>query len=60
VLTDLAGPYYAVVVETTLSSLAEYEETRSSAMSNQDWREAYQKFSPHVESGYCEIFTTLE
>jgi hypothetical protein len=60
VLTDLVGPYYTVVVETTLSSLAEYEETRASAMSNQHWREAYQKFSPHVESGYREIFTILE
>ena len=60
VLTDLVGPYYTIVVETTLSSLSEYEQSRATAMSNQDWRDAYQKFSPHVESGYREIFTILE
>jgi len=30
------------------------------SMSNNDWRAAYQKFTPYVESGYREIFTIVE
>ena len=29
-------------------------------MGNQEWRDAYQKFTPHVESGYREIFTVVQ
>lgn len=60
VLADLVGPYYTLVLETTYGNLAEYEQMSSSAMANQEWRSAYQKFTPHVETGYREIFTIVQ
>jgi NIPSNAP len=60
VLVDLVGPYYTLVLETTYGNLAEYEQMSSSALANQEWRSAYQKFTPHVESGYREIFTIVQ
>jgi NIPSNAP len=58
-LTDLVGPYYTLVFETTYPSLAEYEKTTSS-MNDPEWRSAYQKFTPLVESGYREVFTVVQ
>jgi hypothetical protein len=29
-------------------------------MANEDWRRGYQKFAPHVESGYREVFTIVQ
>ncbi len=60
VMTDLVGPYYTLVLETTYASLAAYEQMGVKSMSNNDWRAAYQKFTPYVESGYREIFTIVE
>jgi len=60
VMTDLVGPYYTLVLETTYASLAAYEQMSVKSMSNNDWRAAYQKFTPYVESGYREIFTIVE
>src|SRR5689334_12198462 len=60
VMTDLVGPYYTLVLETTYASLAAYEKMSVKSMSNNDWRAAYQKFTPYVESGYREIFTIVE
>ena len=60
ILTDLVGPYYTLVLETTHPSLTAYEKMGESIMTNQDWRKAYQKFTPHVESGYREIFTIVQ
>jgi hypothetical protein len=59
-LTDLVGPYYTLVLESTYPSLAEFEDVGQRAMGNQEWRKAYQGFTPHVESGYREIFTIVE
>ena len=60
VLTDLVGSYYTLVLETTYPSLAEYEKTSTGGMADQAWRSAYQKFTPHVESGYREVFTIVQ
>ena len=60
VMTDLVGPYYTLVLETTYASLAAYEQMGVKSMNNDDWRAAYQKFTPYVESGYREIFTIVE
>ena len=46
VMTDLVGPYYTLVLETTYASLAAYEQMSVKSMSNNDWRAAYQKFTP--------------
>ena len=60
VLTDLVGPYYTLVLETTYPNLSEYEKANTTAMANEDWRRGYQKFTPHVESGYREVFTIVQ
>ena len=57
ILTDLVGPYYTMVFEATHADLAAYERDSQKGMSDPEWRAAYQKFVPLVESGYREIFT---
>jgi len=59
ILTDLVGPYYTLVLETTHQNLADYEQMGRNTMTD-DWRKAYQQFTPHVESGYREIFTIAQ
>ena len=59
VLTDLVGSYYTLVLETTHQSLADYERM-SRGMSDDNWRNAYKKFTPHVESGYREILSVVQ
>ena len=60
VLTDLVGPYYTVVLEMTVGSLAEWEERGRAAMQDPEWRARYQKFTPFAESGYREIFNIVQ
>ena len=60
VLTDLVGTSYTLVVEHTLASLAEYEQTAPSIMKSPEWQAWYQKFVPLCESGYREIFNVID
>jgi hypothetical protein len=60
VSTDLVGPYYTLVFESTYADLAAFEAEIKRSMGNPEWRAVYQNFSPHVESGYREIFTVQE
>lgn len=59
-LTDLVGPAYTIVLESTHESLAAFEKNALSMSANDEWRKWYQKFTPHVESGYREIFNVVE
>ena len=60
VLTDLTGPFYTVVLELTVPSLAALEAEMPQQMSNKDFQANYQKLVPLVESGYREMFTIVE
>jgi hypothetical protein len=60
VLTDLVGPYYTFVFETTAPDLATYESESRKMMADKNWRAAYDPFMPLVESGYREIFTIVQ
>jgi len=60
ILTDLVGPYYTLVLETTAPNLAGYEAQGQKLMGDNQWRTVYQKFTPLVESGYREIFTIVQ
>jgi hypothetical protein len=60
ILTDLVGPYYTLVMESTHADLAAFESRMKAGMSDPAWRTEYQKFTPLVESGYREIFTILD
>jgi hypothetical protein len=56
ILTDLVGPYYTLVMESTHADLASWEKEMGTVMDDK-WRALYQKFAPLVESGHREIFT---
>ena len=58
-LTDLTGPYYTLVLESTYEGLAAYEQSMGEGMSDPEWKAWYQRFSPLVESGHRELFTIV-
>ena len=59
-MTDLVGPFYTIVLESTYKNLHEYEDVMKAGMANEDWKKWYQKLVPHVESGYREMFNIVE
>ncbi len=59
-LTDLTGPFYTLVMETTHKDLASLETEMRTDMSQAALASWYQKLIPLVESGYREIYTILE
>jgi hypothetical protein len=59
-LTDLVGPYYTLVMEMTVPSLADWEAQGRKAMSDPNWRKTYEKMIPLVESGYREVFNVVQ
>lgn len=59
-LTDLTGPYYTLVMESTYADLASFEKALKDVLGAKEFGEWYQKFVPLVESGRREIFTILE
>lgn len=60
ILTDLTGPFYTVVLELTVPSLAAFETEAPRYMADKDFQANYQKLVPLVESGHREIFTVVE
>lgn len=60
VLTDVTGPFYTLVLELTVPSLASYETNAPRLFADKEWQANYQKMTPLVESGYREIFTIVE
>lgn len=59
-LTDVTGPFYTVVLEITVPTLAAFEAGAPRLMGDSDWQANYQKTAALVESGYREIFTLLD
>ncbi len=59
-LTDLTGPYYTLVFESTFESLSAYEQMGRETVAADEWKSWYQKFVPLAESGHREIFTIVE
>lgn len=59
-LTDLTGPFYTFVLESTYSSLSDLEKEQSEAQGSSEFSAWYQKFMPLVESGHREIFSIVE
>jgi len=60
VMTDLTGPFYTLVLESTHPSLADYEASMKRMSGSNEWSEWYRKFVPLVESGRREIFTVVQ
>jgi hypothetical protein len=59
-LTDLTGPFYTMVLELTVPSLAVFETEAPRFMADKDFQANYQKLVPLVESGYREVLSILE
>ena len=59
-LTDLAGPYYTLVLECIYQSLADYETAETKTRGNLEWANWYQKLIPLVDSGRREILTIVD
>jgi hypothetical protein len=59
-LTDLVGPSYTLVFENTFQSLTDFEAESKKIMGKPEWRAWYDKFIPHCEQGYREIFNVIE
>jgi hypothetical protein len=58
-LTDLSGPYYTLVLETTYDSLAAFEGELRRELTRPEWRGWYDRFTPLVDSGHREMFTVV-
>jgi hypothetical protein len=59
VLTDVTGPFYTLVLELSVPSVAAFEQNAATFMGDSEWQANYQKLVPLVESGYREIFTVV-
>ena len=60
ILTDLTGPAYTLVLEHPYASLAAWEQEMPAMMGKPEWRAAYEKFAPYIESGSREICNIVE
>ena len=60
ILTDITGPFYTVVLETTVPNLAAFESFAPRLFADKEWQATYQQMVPLVESGHREIFTIVE
>jgi hypothetical protein len=60
ILTDLTGPYYTLVMESTYDNLTQYDKALSSESGSDEWKAFYQKFVALVDSGRREIFTIVK
>ncbi|MGA2612791.1 MAG: hypothetical protein ABSG38_04995 [Spirochaetia bacterium] len=59
-LTDLTGPFYTLVLETTHKDVASLDADMRSEMSQTGWDAWYQKFIPLVDSGRREMYAVVE
>jgi hypothetical protein len=58
-LTDLVGPFYTLVMESTHESLGEYERSAKRLMESSAWKSWYAKVVPLTEGGYREVFVVV-
>lgn len=57
ILTDLSGPFFTVVQEIELESLAEWERIRTATFSDPEFQEAQAGRDNPFESGRTEFYT---
>ena len=60
VLTDASGPFYTLVLEVTVPSLAAWETNAPRIFADKDFQANSQKMSALVESGYRELFNVVD
>jgi len=59
-LTDVTGPFYTVVLELTIPSLAAMDTTAPRIMGDPEFQANYQKLVPFIESGHREVFNIVD
>jgi hypothetical protein len=60
VLTDVTGPFYTLVLELTVPSLATFEGYAPKLFGDKDWQANYRKMAELVQSGHREVFSVVE
>ena len=60
ILSDASGPFYTIVTETTVDSLAEWERRITEVFSLPEFGEWFARMMPLVESGRREFYTIEE
>jgi hypothetical protein len=56
ILTDASGPFFTVVTELEVSSLAEWEQETAKVFANPEFGEMFNRMLPLVESGRREFY----
>lgn len=60
-MTDVVGPAYTVVLETSYPDMQAFDAETRRVLGNEQWNKWYHEtFVPHIESGYREIFNLVE
>jgi hypothetical protein len=54
-LSDFTGDSYRLILEEGFETLADYEKSMASGLSQAEWKEWYERFKPHVETSHREI-----
>lgn len=58
-LSDFTGPSYRIILESSFSSLASYEQMLNTCMLNTAWQEWYNRLKSHVRYSEREILKTV-
>lgn len=57
ILTDASGPFFTVVVETEVESLAEWERRSAEIFSQPEFGDWFARMSPLIESGHRDFYS---
>ena len=61
ILADVTGPYYTIVMESQMESLAEFEAGMEDVPEMKEWQQIYRdKLVPLVREGRREIFRVVD
>jgi hypothetical protein len=55
ILTDFTGDNYRLILEEGYDTLTAYEQSLATSMQKPEWKQWYEKFKAHIESGNREI-----
>lgn len=59
VLSDFTGDSYRLILEESYNTLADYEQHLQKGMDEPEWKQWYEQFKQHVESGHREILKQI-
>lgn len=58
-LTDFTGDAYRLILEAGYSNLADYEQQLGSELSQDEWKNWYERFKQHVDRSHREILKQI-